>query len=127
MLEVANPVHPELLASTLDWWRDAGVDTMIDEVPVAWLARGKTESPPKAATERKAVAAAPVAPPVEAMPKDREDFVSWLLTSPDVPKAGPPAQRVAPSGNPDAAIMVVIDMPEAGQTGSLMIKPNPND
>jgi uracil-DNA glycosylase len=112
MLEVANPVHPELLASALDWWVDAGVDTLIDEVPVAWLARAKAPATAPV-TAKTAITVAPV-PSLEPMPKDHATFVNWLMTSPNVPEAGPSSQRVTPAGDPAAPIMILIDMPEQG-------------
>ena len=114
MLDAANPVHPEVIASALDWWLDAGVDALIDEAPVAWLARGKAEAAPKADAIRKPVTTAPVLLSVEAMPNELADFTTWLMASPGISEAGPPAQRVPPSGDAASAIMVVIDMPEQG-------------
>lgn len=82
-----------------------GVDTLVDEHPVAWLDRAKP------------VAKAPAiaAPPPEIrMPSTLPAFTRWLMDSPDVPEAGPPARRMAVSGNPEAELMIMVDMPEIG-------------
>lgn len=86
-----------------------GVDTLIDERPVAWLDRARVKSP---------AAVAASAPAEIRMPGTLAAFTRWLMESPDVPEAGPPARRIAVSGNPQAALMVMIDMPELGDADS---------
>jgi uracil-DNA glycosylase family 4 len=90
--------------SALDWWEEAGVDTIVGEVPRDWLN-------PKATTR-----AAPVA---DALPDSLEAFQVWLATSADVPLASPTASRAAPTGDPASRLMVMIDMPspEGGLLG----------
>lgn len=82
-----------------------GVDTLIDERPVPWLDRGRAKTP---------VADAPALPAEIRMPGTLAALARWLLDSPDVPEAGPPARRIAVSGNPQAPLMIMIDMPELG-------------
>jgi DNA polymerase len=93
-----------LIRSTIDWWTLAGVDQLIDEEPVAWLDRGRTVAAQPAK-------AAPLPPPVQ-VPVTIEGLVAFLNSDPSLPQAGPPARRIAASGDPASDLMVVIDMPE---------------
>ena len=92
-------------ASLIGWWRDAGVDTLVDEVPTPWLARSSAPVPPTAASE---------VPAAAALPHTREAFTRWWMESADIPGGGPPNRRVAPMGGTDSGIMVLIDLPEPG-------------
>ena len=75
-----------------------GVDTLIDETPVAWLDRGRARSP------QEPIAAAPAE---IRMPGTLPAFARWLQESPEIPEAGPPSRRMALSGNPAAPLMVM--------------------
>jgi uracil-DNA glycosylase family 4 len=92
-------------ASTLLWWEEAGVDTIVGEEPRDWL-------------NAKTPVAAPTARAAEALPADLDAFQSWLVTSESFP-AGP---RVGPSGDPASGLMMLIDMPaqEDAQAGTLL-------
>lgn len=109
MAATATLIPAQNVANIMRWWADAGVDTLIDEAPVPWLARGK----PVARAAESAVVAKTAAPQ-EALPDSLDGFVSWFMTATSIPDAGPPARRVPPSGAPGSDIMVIIDMPEAG-------------
>jgi len=85
-------------ASALQWWQDAGVDTIVGEAPRDWLN-------PKA---KEAAAPAPVP-----LPETLEALCEWLATSPDLPLAAPGAARAAPAGDPAADLMILVDMPAA--------------
>ena len=105
MADIATVIPASSAASLLSWWQEMGVDTLIDERPVPWLDRGRAKSP----------APDVPAPPAEIrMPGTLAALTRWLLDSPDVPEAGPAGRRIAVSGNPEAALMVMIDMPELG-------------
>ncbi|HYJ51986.1 MAG TPA: uracil-DNA glycosylase [Allosphingosinicella sp.] len=97
-------------ASALEWWEEAGVDTIVGEVPHDWLN-------PKAAAR-----AAPVA---DALPDNLEAFQAWLATSADIPLASPAAPRATPAGDPASGLMVLVDMPSTdggllgGEAGAL--------
>ncbi len=98
-------------ASLLRWWADAGVDTLVDETPRHWTAKAVVTP----------VAEAFV--PAETPPADLEAIVAWLAASSELDSvAGPSSRRLAPFGNPAAAIMIVTDMPEAGdvEVGKLL-------
>lgn len=87
-------------ASALDWWAEAGVDTLIDEAPRNWLAR-----PTPAAV------AAPDAPAEAMLPASLDAFVAWRTTASDVPERGWASQLIAPAGNVASGLFVLIDQP----------------
>lgn len=95
-----------LALSAFDWWREAGVDAAIDEVPRHWLAPDRIN-----VTEAEAPAAA-VSPPRAGYPTDLAAFRAWLLADASVP--GHVAQRFDAMGDPASGTVIVIDMPEAG-------------
>ena len=117
MPDIATMIPASSVSNLLGWWRDAGVDTLIDEAPVPWLARGKAAELPTAS-----VATVERVVPKEVMPDDLDAFVGWLMSANAIPDAGPTARRVPPSGAAGAEIMVIIDMPEAGdaEAGNLI-------
>jgi len=94
-------------ASALEWWRDAGVDVLTEADPRDWLARAP--SPAAAAAAATAGANAEAAAP---LPETLEAFVAWRMGA-DAPEAAWHTPRVAPGGPADAALMVLVDMPEA--------------
>jgi uracil-DNA glycosylase len=100
-------------ASALEWWRDAGVDTLVEDEPRDWLARPA----PRAET---AVEDRPAATAI-ALPDTIEAFVEFRLSD-AAPEAEWLSPRIAPTGKPGAALMVLTDMPEPedGDTGVLM-------
>jgi uracil-DNA glycosylase family 4 len=89
-------------ASALDWWRDAGVDMLVGEEPHDWLSPKATSAP-----------AAPAAPPPASLPDTRDGFRDWLATTADLPFAAPGVRRDLPEGDPEAELMVLVDMPSA--------------
>jgi len=88
--------------SALDWWAEAGVDTLADDSPRNWLAAAPvvTES----------VLAAPVQAKA-ALPDTLADFRAFLLADAGIP--GPARGRVDASGDAASGIVLVVDMPEA--------------
>jgi uracil-DNA glycosylase len=109
MLEATNPVQSEMITAALDWWVNAGVDCIIDEVPVPWLERAKAAQPLPAQVATTAPKPVVLTEPV---PKTLPAFVEWLATTASLPSCGPPAQRLVAAGDPHASLMVMIDMPE---------------
>lgn len=101
-------------ASALEWWRDAGVDVLVADEPRDWLAR---RPPPDAV-------AAPLQVETPALPDTLDAFVAWRTGS-DAPEAGWNAPIIAPSGIAGASVMVIVDMPEAGdaESGTLVSGP----
>jgi uracil-DNA glycosylase len=96
----------ELAASALEWWRDAGVDVLVDEAPRDWLAK-----PAKAAANAPATAVAVPEPVPVALPDTLEAFLAWRVGS-DVPEASWGTPLLAPEGPASAEVMVVVDCPE---------------
>jgi uracil-DNA glycosylase family 4 len=96
------------VSSTMRWWRDAGVDVMIDEEPRSWLA------PTLATPARAAVVAAN---PVQT-PQTLDALVEWLMTGNDWPEVGPAQRRVGPVGNIASGLMVLTGVPEKADIDS---------
>lgn len=105
------------LASALEWWRDAGVDTLQDDAPRDWLAR-PAPVPDAAAARAAAVAEAPA----EILPTTLEDFVAWRM-GPAAPESGWHSRLIAPSGPAHPKLVVFSDMPCAEDGEALMSGP----
>lgn len=102
------------LASTLEWWRDAGVETLEQDEPRDWLAR--PVAPAARAADAPAVAAEA---PREELPPTLDAFVAWRLSE-SAPEAGWMSPLVAPDGPADAKFIILTDMPEMGDSARLM-------
>lgn len=96
-------------ASALEWWRDAGVDMLVEEDPRDWTAR---EAAPAVASSAPQPALAEPEPEVP-LPATLEAFIDWRFGS-GAPESGWVEPIVAPTGNPAAPLMVVTDFPESG-------------
>lgn len=101
--ELGNDWHRGV-ASALEWWRDAGVDTLVEDEVRDWLALAPARGP----TAPAAAAVAAAAP--EKLPGTLEAFVAWRLGA-DAPEAGWMAPLVPPAGVP-GGLMILTDMPE---------------
>ncbi|MEH3160256.1 MAG: uracil-DNA glycosylase [Sphingomonas taxi] len=105
------------VASALDWWQDAGVDTLVDDEPRDWLSQ---PMPAHAAFAPPPAAAATVVLPEE-LPATLADFIAWRIgdAAPEVSWRG---VSIAASGPADAAVMVLVDCPDKddGAAGTLM-------
>lgn len=96
-------------ASAIDWWIDAGVDASVDETPRDWLAA--IVAPPPAARARPGAPAAVEAPPLPALPDTLDAFLAWRVSD-AAPEAAWPGAIIAAQGPADAALLVLIDVPE---------------
>lgn len=96
-------MEDRLAISALDWWREAGVDTFVEDDPRDWLAA--------TAPVRAEPAAPPPAEAPAALPDDLGAFRRFLLADASIP--GPPAARIDATGDPASGAMLVLDMPEA--------------
>ncbi len=103
-------------ASALEWWRDAGVDTIVGDDPFDWLA---AEVPLAVAFAPVAEPAPAAAPAVEAMPADPAAFLEWRVGT-AVPEAGWGMAQVAATGPVEADLMILIDCPERDAVDSLL-------
>jgi uracil-DNA glycosylase family 4 len=93
--------------SALDWWAEAGVDTLADDLPRDWLAQA-APAPQAIAAEAK-----PAAP---TLPDTLEAFRAWLLADMSVP--GAVRGRIDATGDHSTGAIVVVDMPEAEDRAS---------
>jgi len=100
----------ESLASALEWWRDAGIDTLTEDDATDWLAR------PVVAP---AAAAAVAAPPVETLAANLDDFVAWRMAD-SAPEAGWMSPRIGPGGDPASRFVVLVDAPCAEDSETLL-------
>lgn len=99
-------------ASTLDWWVEAGVDTLVDELPRDWLV--PQERPAPVLSLKETAAAATPAEASAGYPSHYAEFLTYRLgdTTPDAKWA---PVRVGPLGDPaTATLMVLTDVPEEG-------------
>ncbi|UYY59133.1 uracil-DNA glycosylase family protein [Sphingomonas sp. S2-65] len=114
----AEPIQDwqKTLASTLEWWRDAGVDMLVEDDPHDWLIRA---APPVEPATNPVAVAAPVA---EVLPDTLDAFVEWRLSD-SAPEAGWHAPRFAPTGPKEAEWVLLTDMPEAEDDARLMEGP----
>ncbi|QIG80344.1 uracil-DNA glycosylase family protein [Stakelama tenebrarum] len=97
-------------ASVLEWWHEAGVDTLMQDNARDWLAR--LAEPAAVATMSHAEAAAPLSAPTETLPETLDAFIAWRMGE-SAPEASWIGSRFVPEGNSDAPLMVVTDMPES--------------
>lgn len=104
-----------LAASTLDWWRDAGVDTLVEDAPFPWL-----DAPEPVVAAAAVSGAAALA--TEALPADLAAFAAWRLGE-AAPDAGWGGVAIAAEGPADADLMILVDCPERGDRGALMEGP----
>lgn len=98
------------LASALEWWRDAGVETLQEDEARDWLAR-----PAPAQTAQAAV----TSPQPEVLPDTLAAFTAWR-TGETVPEAGWMTPRIAPNGPANAQLVVLTDMPESDDQDALL-------
>ena len=101
------------LASALEWWRDAGVETLAGDEPRDWLAR------PAPVQDAPAGPIAATAAPEVPLPDTLDAFIQWRMGD-AAPEADWLTPRVGPGGPADADWMVLTDIPEASDTDSLL-------
>lgn len=105
-------------ASALEWWRDAGVDVLVEDAPRDWLARPA----PRVQASAEESPAPPPPTAAEALPDTLEAFIEWRMSD-AAPEAGWMSPLVRPSGPADAEWTVLVDMPEAEDSDVLMSGP----
>ncbi|WP_454882733.1 uracil-DNA glycosylase family protein [Sphingomonas oryzagri] len=103
----------DVIASAIGWWAEAGLDAIVDEQPRDWLA-----APAKVTTPAKSPVPA-VSATAPAIPDSLDAFHTLLSTGDYAPRPAPPSRRIAPSGTPGAALMIVADMPDADDAAAL--------
>jgi len=120
---LSGPALAQTVAAALAWWQDAGVDGDWLDEPQDWLAKA---APRPAARAAKAQPAEPAETPAiaggrTAWPTEAAAFAAWWMTAPDLAPVG--AQRVPPAGPEAPPLMVVVPMPEAGDSDGLLSGP----
>lgn len=100
----------DIIASAVGWWSEAGLEVLADEAPRDWLAPPAKPAKP---------VEAPIAAPAPTLPTGIEALHALLATGDYAPQSAPPGRRIAPSGAPGAALMIVADMPDADDAGTL--------
>jgi len=107
------------VGSALDWWQEAGVDTLVEDAPRDWLSQPMPA--PAAFAAAVSAAAVPAAPAAATMPDALADFIAWRLGD-AVPEVEWRGVSIAASGPSDAAIMVLVDCPDKddGEAGTLL-------
>ena len=126
MARPENQALIEEIAAVVAWWRDAGVDCVFRDAPESWIvAEAKpAQAASPAAVLPKPTVDAPPAPAIDAaaLPTDLKAFRDWWLSAPEL-DGGRVAGRVLPRGEPGAALMVVVEEPEASDTERLLSGP----
>lgn len=115
------------IAAALQWWREAGVEHSYGDETASWLTAPEVKS---AAAPAAYVPPTPPAPPPRALiggdpllwPQDLATFRQWWLSEPSL-DSGQSEGRVAPRGTAGAALMVLVDQPEAEDHEQLMSGP----
>ena len=125
------PSLAQQIAASLDWWREAGVDSDFLDEPVRWLAEPE-DDPTSVGSRNDAKASAPVVeaePPPPAIGGDKADwptdlvqFFAWWMTEESLDLGGSNA-RVAPTGATGAELMVLVPQPEAEDREALLSGP----
>lgn len=115
------------IAAALQWWREAGVEHSYGDEAASWLSAPEVKS---AAAPAAYVPPVPPAPPPRALiggdpalwPQDLAAFQQWWMSEPTL-DSGQSEGRVAPRGTAGAALMVLVDQPEAEDQDQLMSGP----
>lgn len=116
------------LAAAQAWWREAGVDLAFADDATDWLVGARAavveaaalQAPTPSESRREAPPSAPRMGGDHAQwPTTLADFAGWWLTEPSLDPA-PAAQRVMPAGPHAAPLMVLVGMPESGDSAALL-------
>jgi len=117
-----SPTLADTIAAAQAWWREAGVDLAFHDEPRGWLAEA---APPPGASPA-AAPPPPAAPPRptiggdrSAWPQDLAAFRHWWLEEATLDRGGA-NPRIAPRGERDAALMLLVPMPEADDREALL-------
>ncbi len=94
-------------ASALNWWRDAGVDVLVEDGPRDWTARPAATAQPDAPS--RPVPAGPE--PEPPLPATIEAFLDWRYGA-SAPEAAMGEPLAPAEGDHAATLMIVTDLPE---------------
>lgn len=123
MARPENQALTEEISAVVAWWRDAGVDCVFHDAPESWIVdeAKPAEAASPAAVMPKPPVDAPRPPAIDpaAPPTDLKAFRDWWMSAPEL-DGGRVSGRVPPRGQPGAALMVLVEEPEASDTESLL-------
>lgn len=92
----------EAAASALEWWADAGADTLVEDELRDWFATPAPPARPLAVTS---------APAADLPPDTLDAFVAWRMGD-AVPEASWNAQRVPVQPQKNPSLMILTDLPQ---------------
>lgn len=117
------PPLADSIAAAQAWWRDAGVDLAFQDEPIAWLTEEVPANAPTTTPVRIEAPPEPKVPPMggkrESWPTDLTSFKAWWLEEPSLYQ-GHSQPRLAPRGEAAASLMMIVPMPEEGDSDSLL-------
>lgn len=122
MQGVAALPNRDAVASLIGWWREAGVDTLVDDAPRNWLAKALPPAPrPDPVAQkgdlhafRPALQDNPGGGQTIDLPDTLAGLLEWMRDGDDVPEAKWGRKRILPAGDPASGLMILTDMPEPG-------------
>lgn len=102
----------EQAASTLEWWRDAGVDVLVEDGVRDWFAAPPPPASRVAVASPRTAAALAVA---DTLPETLDAFIAWRVSD-NAPEAKWNVDPIAFASVVDAPLMVLADLPEESDT-----------
>lgn len=128
-----QPSIAQLLDASTRWWEAAGVDLCFSDEPAVWLQaspplaervapEGKAAPPPAQAPDTSADGQAPADLLGDTPPLTLADFRDYWLGAPAI-YPGPLSRRVAPRGEINPALMVLVLDPEPEDSDTLLSGP----
>ncbi|HEU4652028.1 MAG TPA: hypothetical protein VFS49_11505 [Croceibacterium sp.] len=119
------PTLADSIAAAQAWWREAGVDYAYRDEPAGWLDEAVpiAEAAAAPAAPEPRTPAEPARPTVggdrAGWPRDLAAFGAWWLAEPSLDSGGTHA-RLAPRGEADAALLMLVPMPEEEDRDTLL-------
>lgn len=110
-MEGVQTFDRETAASLVRWWRDAGVDVLVDDEPRGWLRPSHVAAAETKPTPREQTVIEPAA---SALPSSLPELLAWMRDSDEVPEARWGRTRLLPAGDPASDLMILVDLPEPG-------------
>ncbi|QLC21641.1 uracil-DNA glycosylase [Parasphingopyxis sp. CP4] len=98
----------------MKWWQEAGVDTIVADEPRSWLEAAKPRS--GEAKVANTPDAEPAAPQALSLPADIGELREWMMSTDMI--AASAAERLDATGDPASGLMILVDMPERGDSAA---------
>ena len=121
-----SPSLTEQIAAAQAWWREAGVDLAFADEPQGWLAAPAEEKPVRPKASAVAAPAEPEHPRIggkpSGWPQELAAFRQWWIEEPSLDRGGT-RPRIAPRGPQGAPLAILVPMPEAEDTDTLLSGP----